>query len=140
MISIFKQFKTNESKESEGVWVYFGDEDKPDTPAFLICRSGKSNKKYIRELERATSKNKGSFRSGKIPSDIMESIALKVFCKTVILDWKNIINLDKETIPFSYENAKSLMLELPDLYDQLSIFSQDFGNFKDEEMEDESGN
>ncbi len=48
MSGLFKQFKTNSAKETEGVEIEFPEAQNDDgtVPTFIISRMGKSNKAY----------------------------------------------------------------------------------------------
>ncbi|WBF76921.1 hypothetical protein PSV3_00219 [Septimatrevirus PSV33] len=56
MSGLFKQFKTNSTKEAEGVEIEFPEAQNDDgsVPTFVISRMGKSNKAYSKALDAAS--------------------------------------------------------------------------------------
>jgi hypothetical protein len=55
----------------------------------------------------------------------------------LLLDWKDVINSNKEEVPFSPEMAEMALKNNDDLREFLQEFALDLENFRAEEMEEE---
>jgi len=139
-VSIFKQFQTSKCKETEGISVEFGANEDGSVPTFTLARMCRSNKRYAKAVEAATKPVQRLIELGTLKDSQGEAIMLDVFCSTILLGWQNIIGPDGVEIPFSKENAKSLMVQLPDLYDELQEKSKKISLFMEASLEQDAKN
>jgi hypothetical protein len=139
-VSIFKQFQTDKSKELEGIDVEFGANEDGSVPTFKLARMCRSNKKYTKAIEAATKPVQRLIELGTLKDSQGESIMLDVFVSTILLGWENIVGPDGHKIPFSKENAKSLMIQLPDLYDELQDKAKKISLFMEASLEQDAKN
>ena len=70
----------------------------------------------------------------------MREAKVKVFCKTVLKDWENVLDREGEPIPFSEDAAIQLLTALPVLYDILEAEASSISNFQTEALADEAKN
>ena len=139
-MSVFSQFKTSKVAESEGIEVRFKPNEDGTVPSFRIARMGKSNARYVKSVESRTRPHRQNIIDKVITNEIAEEINLNVFCDAVLLGWENIIGEDGKTIPYSWDNAKKLMSDLPDLYDILKEKAEDIDNFLSSNLVSEAKN
>lgn len=127
-----KVFGTNKKKELEGVWV-----DGPDGAKFLIARAGNANfSKLAAELMKPHRK---LIQMGKADDKVLTEIAAEITSRTVLLDWKGVLD-DGKVVPYSQEAAKSRLIEYTDFADMVSGFAQQISLFQDEDREAEIKN
>lgn len=131
--SPFAVYETNPEKEKTGVWLDFG------AYGFKVRRAGPQNIKYTKALERAQRPHKAAIRRGKLDPDIAVRLARKVFCETVLVDWRKtvegkttegvMVGSDGADVPFSIPSAIELFTLLPDLLDDVYDASSDVSSF-----------
>lgn len=139
-MSIFAQFETNKEAEKKGAAVTYAANDDGTIPTFYVSRMSRSNKNYLKALDRNAKPHRRSIDLETIKPEVADSINLKVFVDSILLGWENIKNKDGEIIQFNKENAISLFESLPDLYDDLSERARKASTFRDEEIEEEAKN
>lgn len=139
-MSLFKQFGTNKEAEQEGVWVEYGPNDDGTIPAFKIARAGKSNKKWLKAVERATKPHRRAMELGTIDNVLAEKLMRDVFAESVLTDWRNVQDKDGKPLAFSKAEAVALLEALPELYDDLNEKASKAAMFRDEALENEAKN
>lgn len=139
-MSIFKQFGTDKTKEIEGVLVEYPANEDGSIPSFKLARMCRSNKRYVKAVETATRPHKRAGELGTIKPEVAEEIMLDVFVGTILLGWENLQDLEGKEIPYSKSKAKEIMVEIPDLYDDLQKKANDINTFLKSEMEQEEKN
>lgn len=146
-MSLSSQFKTNKTAEVEGVEVQYSLNKDGSFSTFRISRMGRSNKNYTKALERATRPYRRVIELGTMDNEIAESLFMKVFVESVLIDWKNIPlsdvtgnDRDEGYAPYSRENAVKLFNRLPDLYEDLQEKANSAAMFREDTMEQEAGN
>jgi hypothetical protein len=135
MSSLFKQFKLDDSKLADGAEVTYAPNDNGSVPTFVLARMANSNVKYTKELELQTRPYRRQIELETIDDMVSRELQLKIFCKTILLGWSNVLDEKNQTISFSFENAMSLMKKLPELYDDLSAQAKKASLFRDEAQE-----
>lgn len=129
--NLHAKFATNESFETEGIWVELGEGAAIRVKRYggqnaqaLMQANAKWRKPFAKEIELKT-----------LSPEKNKEISVRVFVDTCVADWRG-IKTEKdgqlEEIVFSKENAYSLFKELPDLMDVLLIHAADANNYRDE--------
>lgn len=142
-MSLRSAYKTNASKEENGIW--FEDTgvinaDKT-VPGFLLARASRANPKFARETEKLGKKYRRQFENDLVTGDVAVRLNKELFLDTILLDWRNVqLDDDGKNLAFTRENAEMLFEELPDLYELLEQAARKASNFRDEEIEDDTGN
>jgi len=142
MSGLHKQFKTNPTKESEGIRIEFQEAQNDDKtiPVFIISRMGKANKAYSKALEAATRPYRRQVELGTMKNEVAEAIFLQVFIDTILRGWENVQDENGELLVYSKESAVKLLTELPDVYERLQEESKISSNFRDFTLEEEAKN
>lgn len=146
-MSLSKQFETNQAAEVQGVEVTYAPNEDGTVPTFVIARMGKSNKNYMKALEKATRPHRRAIELNILDNETADDIFTGVFAETVLIGWKNIKTSDitgdsndEGYSPYSKINATRLLKRLPDLYDDLQRQASQASTFRDETLEDEAKN
>lgn len=142
MSGLFKQFKTNSEKETQGVEISLDEaiNDDGTVPTFIISRMGKSNKAYAKALEAATRPYRRQVDLGTLKNEIAENLFMGVFVDVVLKGWKNVVGVNGELLAYSKEAAIVLLTELPDVYERLQEEAKLASNFRDSSMDEEAKN
>lgn len=126
-------FKTDSQKEQEGVWVTISENADGTECRFRLAMMGPSNKKYVAAA--TGMRNKYRHRMTTLSEAKQTQLVLDVFISTILLGWENVEEYRESNMalspmmPFTVENAKFLLTDLPKLYDLLVAEAQDFSNF-----------
>lgn len=140
-MSLYSQYATNPTKESEGATVNVGHNDDDNSViSFVLARMGGANKAYQKALEEATRPYRRQLQQGTLSDSVSEDILKRVFCKTIIKGWSNVRDQFNEPLPFNSETAYKLMTELPELYFELQQHASDIALYRDEQLKEEAKN
>lgn len=146
-MSLSKQFKTDTTKEVDGVAIEFGANADGTVPTFWISRMSKANVAYTKALDKATRPYRRAMDLGTLDNDVAERIFAEVFATTVLRGWDNVQlsdvtgeESDTGFAPFNKENVLALFKRLPELYDDLQAQAKSAALFKTESIEAETKN
>jgi hypothetical protein len=121
-MSMYEQFQTDTSLESQGIWVDYGDF------RVRLARSGGGNKKFEKTMAALTAPYKRAIATETLSEDVSQKILMQGFVEAVILDWQvkddesesgwkqGIEDKDGSIMPFNAENVEKTLKALPDLY------------------------
>lgn len=135
MSNLFKQFKTDDAKERDGVAITYAANDDGTVPTFIVRRRGPGNQQYAKELQRLTEPYRRLIELGALDEMISRQIMLKVFCIAVLVGWTNVQDENGVKIDYSSANAVALLTALPELYDDLMAQSSKLALFRAEDAE-----
>jgi hypothetical protein len=139
-MSLYKQFKTDENVEKDGVWLQYGLASNGKYTSIRIARAGGSNMKYQRLLEKKTKPYRRQLQMDMADEKVIESVLIEVYAEAVILDWENVEGPDGQMIPFSKENCIKLLRDLPDLFADIREQSTKNALFRAEIREQDAKN
>ena len=139
-MSIYKAYKTDSSRENLGARIVKGSNEDGTEIAFLVGRAGKSNTTYKLASERAFKPHRAAIKSGTLSNEVAENLLLDLFCGHILKGWENVRDEQGAELQFTTENAKKLMNDLPDLYQELSDAANETANFLDSNREADAKN
>jgi hypothetical protein len=140
-MSLRKQFATDQKKELEGVRVEYAPNKDGSIPTFIIARQCRNNVKWLKIYEQETRPYQRLIDSKRIDPQLATEINMRVFVKALLLDWEHIQPEDDgKEIPLNFDNAISLLRELPDLFTDLNTQTQEANLFREETIEAETKN
>jgi len=139
-MSIFNQFETDQDAEKDGIWIEYGENEDGTIPAFKVSRMSKNNKRYSKALDRATRPHRRAIELETLKDDTAERVFMEVFVDTILMDWKNIQTKQGSEIALTKEKALEIFNALPELYEDLQNNARKASLFRQEALEDESGN
>jgi hypothetical protein len=143
-MSLYKQFKTDESIERTGVLLEYGETDDGKPICIRIARAGGGNKAFERRMEAESKPYRRQLQNETIDSKQLMKILRKVYSETVVIGWENVRyesgpNAGKD-IPFTPENCAQLFTDLPDLFTDIQEQSRRAALFRVQELEDDAKN
>jgi len=102
-VDLFDDFALNTDAEEKGVWVPYR-----DGVEFLIARAG--NDAYRRKLAYLAKKHDRLLNQKTPAADAKsEEIFIDVMAATILLDWKGSLKFQGKDLPYSTDNAKTLL-------------------------------
>jgi len=138
-----KQFRTDPTKEAEGVWQPIG-----EGTEFLIARMNNP------ACKAAFRKYAGRFKGpalDMLPANKQDEIFAKVIAETVLLDWRETVDgkvrahtvtLDGKAVKYSPEAGLDLLSDpnYSDLLQIVRIYADDAEAYREQAIEEASGN
>lgn len=136
-MSLYKIFKTNNSLEVKGVWIEYGEEP---PIRFRIARAGGSNKAFAKRLDQLTRPVRKLLANNALSDERANEIYQEAFIQTVLLEWENVTDENGNELPLTFENAKKVFTDLPDLFNDLKEQATNMAMYREEELEKIVGN
>lgn len=104
-------YKTDPVANETGVWVAYPANSDGTIPRFRLARQNvAANKKYGRELDRATKPYRREIELDTLDEKVSDDVMLHVFCTTILLEWEYVQpDDDGKNRDFTEENAKALL-------------------------------
>lgn len=160
---MYKQFKTDESLEKTGIWIDYG------TFRVKCARSGGSNVRWQKILDKLTKPYKRQMEGGNLPEAKGQEILRVAFARSVILAWEVAVDKDGKAIedddqlpsdettrkwkaglhspegegkivPFSEDNVCAAFKALGDLFADIRQQTGTAALYKEDILEAEAGN
>lgn len=117
-----EQFRRDETKQTEGVWLAFDDETQ-----FLIADL--NNRKFVKSTQKRIRKvNQNALRDDV---DLQNRITIEAMADAILLGWKGVTE-NGQDVPYSKERAVKLLTEIPDLRNWVSEQAGNLENFRKE--------
>lgn len=131
-MSLYKQFKTDESLEKTGILLEYGTTEDGKPISIRIARAGGSNRAYERRIEAEVKPYRRQIQNETIENAVVNRILRKVYAETIVLGWENVQDKDGKPMPFTVENCVKLFEDLPDLFKDIQEQSQRAALFRSE--------
>lgn len=139
-MSLYKQFKTDNSLEKEGILLEYGENSKGKPIAIRIARAGGANKAYEKRMEIRVKPYRRQIQNEIIETALVEKIIKEVYAETIVLGWENVEDENGNDMEFSAENCLKLFDDLPDLFRDIQEQSQRAALFRQEVREADAKN
>lgn len=136
-MSVYDQFGTSKEREAEGVGVDFGDF------RVKLARAGGHNQKWAKVAERCARPYKTAIQAGTLSNEKATELMADLYVEAVVMDWQTkrddewvdgIEGRDGELMPFTKENVKKILIDLPDLFAILQQHATDLNTFKEQQL------
>jgi hypothetical protein len=133
-MGLYDTYKTSGKLEKEGVWRDFG------YCRVLVARAGGSNQKYNAIIEKVNKQQGRALAAGLIGNAKALAMLEDAFAESIILAWETNVGGDEanpvwkagienseggELLPFTVENVKATIHNLPDLFAEIRQVAQD---------------
>ncbi len=123
MSSIYKLFGTDPDLERNGFALEYGD------ATFIIARAGGANKKFTTAVERKMRPYRSAIQSGTMDTDTATKLLAECYADAVILAWDGVSDANGDALDFTKENIVKVLLDLPDLFNDIQEQSQRVANY-----------
>jgi len=134
MTSPYAQFQTDESLETEGVVLDYGDYQ------IRIARAGGANKRFAKVLEAKQKPHRRQIQNETLDEGVARKLLAESYAEAVVLGWDNLTGPDGKPMPYSKQNCVKLLLDLPDLFADIREQAAKVALFRREEIEEAAGN
>jgi uncharacterized protein YxjI len=119
-------YKTDDSLETEGVWLMI-----TENSGFRVKRfGGKNQLKIAEKLARLQKPYLRQIQNGTMDKSIEQKINVTIFVEECIVDWQG-IEIDGEQVPYDKQKCLDLLLSMPDLTDSLVQYAMDIANYRE---------
>ena len=131
MLDIFAEFATDETAETEGVEMEYGD------AKLLIARSG--NKNFARKLSKLYERNQKLLdRKDDAADKLSDTLMIDCIAETILLGWSG-IGYQGKPLDYSLTNAKTLLAH-KDFRRKVMELAEDIDAFKVKQEAEEEKN
>lgn len=130
----YRQWLTDKELEQRGVWLEY------DDYRIRIARAGGANKPFLRAAEEFRRKHKHELRWDLMKTEEQNEEAIKIYARTIVLDWEGVVDQHGEPMPLTYENIVKLFTDLPDLFINVQERATDLALWKAYLDEQAAGN
>jgi len=144
-MSMYKQFKTDEQLETDGIVVNYGDF------RVTLARAGGGNKRFAKSLEALTRQHQKAIQMQTLSNEVADEILKTVYAKTIVRNWE--IKVDdtwvqgienpvqgQPPLPFTEDNLLATFAKLPELFKDLKAQAENFALFRAALREEATGN
>lgn len=121
--ALYKRFKTDETKEEQGVWVNFGDGIKVKVRRFKSKASQDARKKLEEPFT-------AEIRRGPLDEKIAEDLLIRQMAMAIVVDWQGVTSEDGKELPCTFENKYEILKALPEFRDEIAAIAIDRDSFK----------
>lgn len=147
-MSMYKQFKTDDALEKQGIVIDYG------SFRVTVARAGGSNKRFATLLDATSKPYRRAIQLETLPPEIADRIMREVFASAVVLNWEvnttpdadeptwtvGIEQEDGSLGPFNKEAVMAAFVALPDLFADIREQAQKASLFREEIRTAEAGN
>ncbi|HRD16484.1 MAG TPA: hypothetical protein PK181_06640 [Methanothrix soehngenii] len=143
-MGMYDTFKTDPTREQEGVWLDYGDF------RIRVAHAGQGNKRYVAYAEKALRPVRQAMNAGALSNERSMNIMADIYAKTIILDWQvlqddktwktGIEAEDGSILPFNNESVELTLKALPNLFSDIQSQASSIANFRASEIEEEAKN
>lgn len=123
-MSLYKHYETSTKLSTKGAPVKFEANEDGTIPTFFIARSHNSNQLFAKAV--ASHYAKGT---DNMSEEELTEANLNIFLEGNLMGWENVLDRKDKPMPFSKENATTLLSDLPDVYQRLRIASNELANY-----------
>lgn len=134
MSSPYELFSTEESLETKGVELDYGDF------SITVARAGGANRAYQKSLEAKTKPIRRALAAGQADPKRTTAIMQEVFAETVVLGWKGVTDANGKKMTFNKANVVKLFKDLPDLFADVMGQASSHMVFQAADLEADQGN
>lgn len=139
-MSLYKQFKTDNTLERNGIVLEYGNNADGNPISIRIARAGGANSQYTRLMEARVKPYRRQIQNETIEKTMVEKMLREVYAETIVLGWENVTDETGEELPFTVQNCIKLFEDLPDLFQDIQDQSQRAALFREEVLETDSKN
>lgn len=134
--SLYEKFASDQSAESvDGITLDYGEAGK-----IIIHRAGGSNQRYKNYAAAKLKPYQRQIQAKTMDEAVTRAVMADVYAKTVIVGWEEVRGRDGELLPFTPENVKQVLIDLPDLFDDIQTAANDASLFREANNEAIEGN
>lgn len=123
----FKFNRFDQDKITDGSW------EEIDGGSFLIAKSG--NPHHLEASERISKEIQRKYPDGDVPIMKRLEATAREWAEGVLRDWKDMEAADGSAVPYSVENATTLLMNDEPLFDAVRRKSRDMARFEHEHVE-----
>lgn len=139
-MSLYKQFKTDNNLEKEGILLEYGTNSQGNPICIRVARAGGGNVAYAKRMEARVKPYRRQIQNETMETALVERILKEVYAETVVLGWENVEDENGNPLPFTTENCIKLFDDLPDLFKDIQEQSQRAALFREELREADAKN
>lgn len=131
-MSFYKTFGTSADLENgKGIDLDYGDDG-----VIVIHRAGGANKKYTSVAAQKLKPYTRKLQNGTADPEAINKVMAEIYAESVIIGWRGVKDENGKDLKFTKENVVKLLIDLPDLFEDIQEQATKISNFRASENED----
>lgn len=135
MSGTYEAFQTNVDLEKQGILLDLGEVGK-----FTLARAGGGNKKFISCMEEVSKKYRRAIQTDTLPKEKDTELSIEAYARHIVLNWEGVTGPDGKELPYSLQNCRQLLADLPELFRVIRETAENYALYKQTIEEVDSGN
>lgn len=131
-MGLYKSFELSSSLTETGAKCSFPEAINEDgsIPAITVARSHSSNQLFMKAVATVyTPEFNTRLAAGTLDDKEAADANLEVMLQGTVMGWENIQDRDGAPLPFTRENAKRVLTDLPEVVQRIRVFSAELSNY-----------
>jgi hypothetical protein len=116
----------------KGARMYVGPNANGDDIYFVVAKSGNT------ENEKERMRKQKRLQATRFNKEVHNKVIAEVVAKTILLNWENVLDKNGDPLPATYENRLQALIDYPELFEDVVLFSADNANFVGEDEDPEA--
>lgn len=130
-MSFYDTFTTDANLENDrGIDLDYGADG-----IITIHRAGGANRKFQRVMEGKMRPYRRRIENGTLENEVAERLLAEVYAEAVVVGWSGVKDRKGKDMPFSSDNAVTLLTDLPDLFRDIQEQAGRVANFRAAEID-----
>jgi len=134
MSNLFSKFATSENQLVEGIKIQI------EEAIFTVAHAGQLNNRWLRITDTVYKPYRHQIKTDTLPKAKEDELEIEIFVQACLLNWENVCGRDGKLIPYSKDNARELLRELPYLLQVLRQVAADAANYREGDVEADAKN
>lgn len=140
-MSLFKQFQTDKSAETDGIDADYGiDERTGERILIRVARAGGANSKFAKLWDAKSKPYRRQIQTETLDNATAERLMHEVYAEAVVIGWSGVCDRDGNKLDYNVENCVKLFKELPELFNDIRSLSTNISAFRAQELEEDGKN
>lgn len=140
MSGLYKNYKTDEKKELEGVRIEYPANDDGTIPVFIISRQTSNNVRWMKAYENETRPYRRLMDGKKLEPATARKINMRIFAKSLMMGWEHIQDVNGKELEFNFENIMQVFTDLHDVFEELNQHTQEATLYREDAVAVETKN
>lgn len=134
-MSTYSKLKTDENLELRGITLDLGEAGK-----FVVARAGGANKSFAKTFQKVTRPYRRAIQTEVMDEQLANQLLVDVYVDCVLLGWSGVTDEQGNALSYNRENAKKLLRDLPQLFEEIRRTAEDAALFRQDILEKDAGN
>ena len=135
-MNLYETFATDKDAENgKGIVLRYGEKT-----SISIHRAGGANQRFLKRYEAKMKPYTRQVQTNTMDEELSRRLTAELYAETVLVGWEGVTDEAGNPLEFNVENATKVLLDLPDLFNDIRSAANDRTLFRAEAQEAAVGN